>query len=155
MTRYRKALGILFVSLLGLWGCARIPSTEASSSNADKIKALETKTAKLEADLKGVLAGRESLRKQLDAAEEAQMQMQREIERLQPVVKERDELLVLVKAKTIEREQLQNQYDGFRRNLKELLGQAEAAMPPAKPNNAGLASRPVNLPAATGAGGGS
>ena len=130
MTRNYKALGILFVTMFGLWGCARGPVSEGSSNaNADKIKLLEAKTAKLEEDLKGVLAVKEQLSKQLADAEEARAQMQREVEQLQPVIKERDNLLVLIKAKATERDQLQAQYDGFRRNIKELLGQAEAALP--------------------------
>ena len=54
MTRYHKALSVFLVTLFGLWGCARGP--ESSSSAADKVKGLETKTAKLEEELKAVVA---------------------------------------------------------------------------------------------------
>jgi chromosome segregation ATPase len=145
MTQFRKAFGVLLVMMFGLWGCARGPANEGSSASTnDKIKALEVKTAKLENDLKAVLAAKDQLRKQLGEAEEAQAQMQREIERLQPVVRERDELLLQVKSRITERDQLQAQYDGFRRNIKELLGQAEASLPDNKKDmKMGLVSRPT------------
>jgi len=148
MTQYRKTFGVLLVMTFGLWGCARGPATDGSNASTnDKIKALEAKTAKLENELKAVLAAKDQLRKQLGDAEEAKAQMQREIERIQPVVKERDELLTQVRSRTTERDQLQVQYDSFRRNIKELLGQAEASLPDNKKNaKAGLVSRPTGQP---------
>jgi chromosome segregation ATPase len=152
MTRFRNAFGVFLVMMFGLWGCARGPGNDGSSTATnDKIKALEAKTAKLENDLKAVLAAKDQLRKQLGDAEEAQAQMKREIETLQPVVKERDELLVQLRSRVTERDQLQAQYDGFRRNIKDLLGQAEASLPDTKKSvTTGLVSRPINQPAGTG-----
>ncbi len=155
MTQFRKTFGVLLVMTFGLWGCARGPANDGSNaSTSDKIKALEAKTAKLENDLKAVLAAKDQLRKQLGETEDARVQMQREIERLQPLAKERDELLLQVRSRITERDQLQAQYDGFRRNIKELLGQAEASLPDNTKNvKAGLVSRPTGSgPALVGVG---
>ena len=43
------------------------------------------------------------------------------------VEKERDDLKVQLRAKLNERDTVQAQYDGFRKNMKELMGQADAA----------------------------
>ncbi len=135
MTRYHKALGVFLVTLFGLWGCARGPAT--SSNTTDRIKALEAKTAKLEEDLKAALALNNQLRKKLSDSEDAQTQLQNEIGRLNAVVKERDNM---IQTRTTERDTVQTQYEGFRKSLKELIGQAEAALPNAKPATAGVAT---------------
>ena len=127
MTRYHKALGVFLVTLFGIWGCARGPATTPGNANNDKVKALEAKTAKLEEDLKNSLALKDQIRKKLSDSEDAQNQLQQEIERL-------------VKIRTSERDQVQTQYEGFRKNIKELLGQAEAALPNAKPIGTGVAA---------------
>jgi septal ring factor EnvC (AmiA/AmiB activator) len=137
MTRYNKAFGVLFVTMFGLWGCARGPATSASSASAsnhnDKIRALESKTAKLEDDVKNAAAVKEQLRRQLAESDEAQATLRQEIDRLQLVAKERDTLKDDLRARTADRDQLQTQYEGFRRNLKDLLGQAELSSKNTKP----------------------
>ena len=137
MTRYHKALGVFLVTLFGIWGCARGPATTPGNANNDKVKALEAKTAKLEEDLKNSLALKDQIRKKLSDSEDAQNQLQQEIERLNTVAKERE---TMVKIRTSERDQVQTQYEGFRKNIKELLGQAEAALPNAKPIGTGVAA---------------
>ena len=138
MTRYHKALSVFLVTLFGLWGCARGPDSSTTAVN-DRVKSLEAKTAKLEEDLRSTYVAKEQLRKDLTAAEEAQANMQREIDRLKLVSKERDELKVRLGARTLERDTLQAQYEGFRKNIKELLGQADAAANPSGPVPSGLA----------------
>lgn len=138
MTRYHKALGVFLVTLFGLWGCARTPASNANATN-DRIKALEAKTAKLEEDLKAALALKDQFRRKLTEAEDAQNQLQHEIERLNSVVKERD---AMIKTRTGERDLVQTQYESFRKNLKDLIGQAESALPNAKPATTGVAATP-------------
>ena len=151
MTRYHKALGVFLVTLFGLWGCARGPATSGANAGGDKFKALEAKTAKLEVDLKNTLALNDQLRKKLSDSTDAQSQLQQEIDRLNGMVKERDNM---IKTRTTERDTVQTQYEGFRKNLKELLGQAETALPSGKPVSTGVAAttEPARTPP-TGAGG--
>jgi TolA-binding protein len=151
MTRYHKALGVFLVTLFGIWGCARGPATSGANATSDRIKALEAKTAKLEEDLKNSIALKDQLRKKLSDTEDAQNQQQHEIDRLTALVKERD---TMIQTRTSERDVVQTQYEGFRKNLKELLGSAEAALPNAKPAGTGVAAttEPVG-PRLTGGGG--
>ncbi len=127
MSRYQKAVGVFFVTLFGVWGCARGPATQPAANN-DKVKTLETKISKLEEELKTALALKEQTRRQFNEAEESQARLQQEIDRLRLATKERDELKIDLRARTNERDQLQTQYDGFRKNIKELLGQAETSL---------------------------
>jgi septal ring factor EnvC (AmiA/AmiB activator) len=115
MTRAHKALAILVVSTLGLWGCAKGPG----GSGQERIKALEAKVSRLEGDLKVGESAREQLRKKLAAAEE----------RLAKLQHDRDDLEKTLTARTSERDNLQTQFEQFRKNLRDLLGQAEASAP--------------------------
>jgi chromosome segregation ATPase len=111
MTRANKALVVMAVAFLGLWGCARGPAN--GSVSLERIRALETKIAKLEDDFRSSVAVREQLRKKLATVEEERTQLN----------KERDEL----------RQQLgtvQDRFDQFRKGVKSLLGQAEQSVPP-------------------------
>jgi septal ring factor EnvC (AmiA/AmiB activator) len=115
MTRANKALVVMVIGVLGLWGCAQGPAN--SSASLERIRALEGKCTKLEDDYKAVASARDQLRKKLAAIEEERTRLQQE---RQAVAKERDEL----------RQQLtvaQGHFEQFRQNLKTLLGQMEAA----------------------------
>jgi len=126
MKQFLKALGVFLVAAFGLWGCAQGPG---GTSTGDRLKALEAKNARLEEDFRTASTTRDQLRKKLAATEEAQAQLQQELEALKTlIVKERDDLKGQLKQRIQERDNLQAQYDGFRRELKELLGQAEAAL---------------------------
>lgn len=129
MTGGSKAVVVALVATLGLWGCARGP---ASSAGAERLKALEQKVAKLEDDFRAASAARDSFRQKLDA-QSAQLQL---------VAKERDELRRVSSTRTAERDALQVQYDQFRKGIRDLLGQAEAAVAPA-------ASQPVTAVTST------
>jgi septal ring factor EnvC (AmiA/AmiB activator) len=111
MNRNTRAIAILSVSLLGLWGCAQGPTATAQ---AERIKSLETKIARLETDYKAAAAARDQLRQQLTDAE--------------AVAKERDDLKAQLKVRTGERDQVAVQYDTFRKSIKDLLGQADSAV---------------------------
>ena len=118
MNRVSHTVAILAVALLGVWGCAQGPSATAQ---AERIKSLEAKTTRLEADFRAAAAARDQLRQQLTQAEE-------HLQKLQVVVKERDELKIQLKLRTSERDQVSTQYETFRKSLKELVGQAESSV---------------------------
>ena len=66
MSLGKKFLIILVAGSLGIWGCA-----QNQSANAERLRALENKIARLEEDFKASVAVREQLRKRLTAVEEA------------------------------------------------------------------------------------
>jgi DNA anti-recombination protein RmuC len=126
MKQFLKVVGVFLVAAFGLWGCAQGPG---GSTTSDRLKALEAKNARLEEDFRTASAARDQLRKKLTATEEAQAQLQQDLDGLKTLLaKERDDLKGQLKQRIQERDVLQSQYDGFRRELKELLGQAEAAL---------------------------
>lgn len=116
MTRAHKALALMVVATMGLWGCSQEQSH--SSGNA-KLRALESKNAKLEEDFRAMAAAREQIRKKLAAVEQ-------ELEQAQGIAKERDELRQQVSTRTSERDAVQSQFDQFRREIRKLLGQADS-----------------------------
>src|SRR5205807_6221069 len=67
MTRASKLLSVAFVALLGLWGCAQGPT---GTAQAERLKALEAKNARLEEDFRAAAGTRDQLRQQLAKAEE-------------------------------------------------------------------------------------
>lgn len=123
MSRANKALAVLVVASLGLWGCAQGPANAPGS--AERIRALETKLAKLEDDFRAAATARDQLRKKLTSAEEARDQAANE---LQAAAKERDELRQQLGARTGERDALQAQFEQFRKGIRSLLGQADTAI---------------------------
>jgi chromosome segregation ATPase len=131
MTRARKALIVLTVAAFGLWGCAQGPSNNAAQ--AERIKALEAKCGKLEEDYRAVAAARDQARKRVVALEEEKSQLQKEVEALHQLAKERDELRVTVDARTNERDALQMRCDRLKKGLQNLLGQDDALLPPTNP----------------------
>ena len=125
MNPYQKVLAVLTVMLVGIWGCAQKPVGNAS---AEKARGLEAKVARLEEDFRAATAARDQFRKKLGEAEAITAQYRQEVESLQPVVKERDDLQALLKARTTERDHMAIQFDGFRKSLKDLLGATEATI---------------------------
>ncbi len=125
MSKIQKALAVLFVATLGIWGCAQ---GSAGSASADRLKALEAKANRLEEDFRSATAARDQLRKKLATAEETVSQLRQEIEQLTAVVKERDDLKAQLKSRTDERDLLSTNFDQFRKNLKDLLGKTEATL---------------------------
>ena len=144
MVRSYQALGVFVVAAFGLWGCTRGPVDSGSSGTTDKLKTLEARAARLEDDFKSMTASRDQLRKKIDAAETDKERLQQEIERLKGVVRERDELKVTLAARTVEHDTYQTQYEGFRKTLKDLIGQAEVALvAPAAPPTSGPTLSPA------------
>jgi chromosome segregation ATPase len=125
MSTKNRFLIILVIASLGLWGCAQ--GSANGPNNAERIRALENKLAKMESDYHTAAASRDQLRKKLTGLEDEKAQL----------VKDRDSFKGQLTARTVERDRLQTQYDAFRKGIKNLLGQAElsAASPnmPASP----------------------
>lgn len=118
MTRTVKILLVLGLTVFGVWGCSK----GSTGSTADKSHN-EAKVAKLEDELKSTAAARDTFRTKLAAIEE---QLRTETARGVALQNERDVGLANWKAKSLERDQVQTQFDSFRKNIKELLGQTEA-----------------------------
>lgn len=131
MIRTYKVLLIVSLTIFGIWGCGK-SNTTAEGSPAIKI-------AKLEEELKAATAARDTYRQKLTDIEH---QIRADAARYQALALERDELKSKLARKGEEYKELQSQYDGFRKNLKELIGQAEVAIAP-KSNS--LVATPVSL----------
>ena len=119
MNRATRAAAVLFVSLLGLWGCAQGPTATAQ---AERIKSLEAKTARLEADFRTATAARDQLRQQLAQAED-------QMQKLQAVVKERGDLQRQLRLAV-------NDRDALRRDLAERTGQRDGLQQQLNDSNA-------------------
>jgi TolA-binding protein len=133
MTRANKALAVLMVAALGLWGCAQGPSNGPGS--AERIKSLENKCNKLDEDYRAVAAVRDQLRAKLNDVEEQRTKLRKELDVQLALLKDHENIKAQLTARTQERDNLQNQFEVFRKGIRNLLGQAEAALPaaPAQP----------------------
>jgi septal ring factor EnvC (AmiA/AmiB activator) len=127
MTRIHKILLVTALTVVGVWGCAKAPT----AANGDRTKQLEARVAKLETELKEVISGRDLLRNRLAETEAnlaaAENRAKQFAAKAAGAERDRDDLLAKLKAKSVERDQLQAQFDSFRKNLKDLLGQADTA----------------------------
>ena len=125
MTRSHKVLGFLLVTLTGIYGCAKTPGLGDP-------KAAEAKVQRLEEDFRAAASARDNFRAQLVQAQEKQTQLQRQLEQANAAVAaertQKDAARADLRARTAERDSLQTQYDGFRRTLRDLIGQADAAL---------------------------
>ncbi len=136
----KKVFVLFLIGLLGAWGCAQGPGNTRAS--AERIRILEGKISKLEEDFKASLTVREQLRKKLATVEEDRIQLSQQVEQLQSIVRERDVLKHQVTVRTVERDNVQRQYEQLRKGIKSLLGQVEAA-------NTNATSQPITAAAAT------
>lgn len=129
MTRSGKALSVMLVTLVGLWGCARGPVGQ--SAQAERIRSLESKCARLEDDYRAVASARDQARKQLAALETEKTNL---VADKQTVAKERDSLRQQIATRTNERDNLKVRCERMKKGLQELLGQDDALLPtPAAP----------------------
>jgi hypothetical protein len=122
MIRTYKVLLVVGLTVFGIWGCSKSGTTEGSPA---------ARIAKLEEELKAATAARDTFRQRLAESEKRTLD---ELARYQAATKERDEMQAKLARKSDEYKDLLAQYDGFRKNLKELIGQAEVALDP-KPRN--------------------
>lgn len=127
MTRGGKALSVMLVAFMGLWGCARGPGGPVTQ--AERIRSLETKCSKLEDDYRSVANARDQARKQVAALESERARLQKELTDKQIVLKERDDLRQQVVVRTGERDNLKVRCDRMKKGLQELLGQDDAQLP--------------------------
>jgi septal ring factor EnvC (AmiA/AmiB activator) len=118
MSSHQKALAVLVVAAVGIWGCAQGP---AGGASAEKVRTLEGKVNRLEEDFRTAANARDQFRKKLAETEAAVAEIRQQ----------RDELQVQLKGRTTERDALAQQFDAFRKSLKDLIGQTESAL--AKP----------------------
>lgn len=126
MTRSRHAVGVLLVAVFGLWGCSRAPSADnGSAATVEKLKAVETKLARLEDDFRAAASARDQLSKKLLAAEEARTALVVQVDRMGKDLKVKDEQIGL---RTTERDQAAGQFKALRDELRELLTRAENGM---------------------------
>lgn len=133
MIRNLHILSALAVAVVCVWGCAQGPSG-GSAAEAERIKALEAKNARLQEDYRAAAVARDQLRQKLAAAEEMCAQTQQDLEQMREVAKECEDLKQQVLARTSERDSVQGQFEQFRSEIRKLLGQAEtAARTPAEP----------------------
>jgi chromosome segregation ATPase len=128
MTRSDQTFIFLSIVIMGIWGCSQGGQSPGASA-ADRLKALEVKSAKLEDDFRAVAAARDQLRHKLAAAEEAHLHTQQQLEeRIASITQERNDLEQQLAARTTERDGMAIQFEQFRKSLKDLIGQAEAAI---------------------------
>ena len=126
MIRTATILLIIFAGFISAWGCGQSTPGAISSNN---LKSLEARVSKLEKDLKATEAARDTA---LTRAVDAEKRIRTDEVRILSLEKERDTLQVNLKARVTEKDQLQTQFDGFRKNLKELVVQMDSAS--ANPN---------------------
>src|SRR5262249_41493565 len=100
MNRAINVLVVMVAAVLGLWGCAQ------GGGSSEKVRALESKCAKLEDDYRAVASARDQFRKKLALAEDERNELRKEVELFQTVVKERDDLRTQLAARIGERDQL-------------------------------------------------
>jgi uncharacterized coiled-coil DUF342 family protein len=124
MTQGNKALTVVVVAALGIWGCAQGTNGE----NAERIRQLENECKVLKDDYRAVAGARDRLRQQVGELEGEKSQLQKVAEEKVALAKERDELVHQVSARTTERDAVQGQLDQVRKGLRSLLGQAEATV---------------------------
>ncbi len=127
MSRGSKALTVVVVAALGLWGCAQGTNGES----AERVRQLENECKVLKEDYRSVAGARDRLRQQVADLEAERAQLQKAAEEKQALSKERDDLAQQVSARTTERDAVQGQLDQVRKGLRSLLGQAEASTGPA------------------------
>lgn len=131
MSRTQKAIGVLLVTLFGLWGCTRASSVD--SVQAEKLKALEAKLARLEDEFRAVASARDQLSKKLMAAEQARTELLAEIAATNEQLRLRTQEL---QTRTQERDQVTDQYKAFRDQLRELLARGDEGKMSPNPSSA-------------------
>ena len=103
MTRIHKVVLVTVLTVVGVWGCAKSPQPGAS---ADRLKQLEARVAKLEADLRTVTADRDATRASLAGSETRVAELERQVRtwtaKAGAAEKERDELVAKLKLRAAE-----------------------------------------------------
>lgn len=118
-----KTMTIFTVALLGIYGCAKAPQAAEERGMREKIQ-------KLEADHKALTAARDQYRDKLQALELQHAALSQELADLRAAsARELSAFAEQLRQRTTERDTVLQQYEGFRKTLKDLIGQAEASLP--------------------------
>lgn len=129
MNRSHGVLALLLAALAGLYGCTQRPMTSSDKG------VLEAKIQRLEEEVRNAHTAQQQLRQKLLNAEEKQAQLQKQLDQLQvQAAAEREALRNELKARIAERDALAAHYDKFRKDLRDLLQQAEAGLPAGSPS---------------------
>jgi septal ring factor EnvC (AmiA/AmiB activator) len=140
MAQFGKALVLALAMVLGLWGCAQ--NNDPSASQAERLRQLENKVAKLEAECKSAMAARDKATKQVVALEEEAGQMRKTLAFQQNIIKERDALRLEIDARTVERDALQHRCEHFENGLQNLLKEYKAMGPAVAPPTTAASTAP-------------
>jgi septal ring factor EnvC (AmiA/AmiB activator) len=127
MARTGKGLMVAVVMALGLWGCAQ--GNSVTSGQAERIRQLEAKVARIEVDYRSAVTSRDQLAKQVTSLEEDAVRLRKTLEMQKNAIKERDALRLEVDARTVERDAFQNRCQHFEDGLSNLLKQYKAMGP--------------------------
>src|SRR5262249_39717076 len=131
MNRGSKALIVVVVAVLGIWGCAQGPGN--SHAQAERLRALEGKCGKLEEDYRAVAGARDQFRKRAAALAEERGKLQQERAVQNAIIQEGDDPRRQVASRTSERDALQTRCDRLKKGLQNLLGQDDASAPATTP----------------------
>src|SRR5947208_687033 len=142
MIRSNKSFVVLLVGALGVWGCAKSGAGDAAHDGA-RVRVLEAKITKLEEDVKLMQTARDHLRLKLDTTEKERTQANRLAYSL---TNERNDLKAQLTARTSERDLAQGQFETFRKEIRNLLGQADAAASPSPGNPVTQVTTPPPTP---------
>ena len=124
-----KLFAVAAVGLLGLYGCAKAPLSQSGDE-----RTLHETVKKLEAENQAIASARDQYRHKLQTVEKQYAALVQDHENLRAATaREAAALIEQLKTRTVERDNIQVQYDGFRKNIKELIGQAEASLPAPAP----------------------
>ncbi len=115
-------LVLMIAACLCVWGCTRVSPTQ--TREMERIKFLEVKVSKLEEDFRTAAAARDMWKQK---AADLEVERTNLTKAGQILMQERDDARAQLAARTTERDTMQGQYDAFRKELRTLLGHAEAA----------------------------
>ncbi len=127
MSRSDKLWVVFLVAALGAWGCAR-GTAGHDPAQAERLRQVEAKCAKLEADYRTLAGACEQAKRRVAALEEDNGRLQKEVVHHQAVVKERDALKKEVETRTSERDAAQARCDRLKKGIQALLGQDDAML---------------------------
>lgn len=147
MTRPQQIVLAVIVVGIAVYGCARNPSDNGSGGGGSTSQ--QAKAKRWEEDFHAAAAARDHYRQKLQGVEEKQAELQRQLEQERlAAATERETLKAELKTRQAERDNLQTQYDGFRKNLKDLLAQAETTLanpsPPSIPTIPSIPTVPTS-----------
>src|SRR5262249_42544599 len=116
MSRSHKALIVIVVATLGLWGCAQ-GKNKPTATSEERSKSLEARCANLESDLHNVTAARDKAQKLLVETDRERSRLLQEVESLKAIAQERDDLKLLVTSRTAERDFAQTHLEEVRKGI--------------------------------------